>query len=34
MTNKIEKLISNFKLRNIEVMCFDNLDDAQKEYKL
>ena len=31
MINKIERLISNFKSRNIEVMCFDNLDDAKNE---
>ena len=31
MINKIEKLINNFKSRNIEVMCFHNLDDAKSE---
>lgn len=31
MINKIERLINNFKSRNIEVMCFDNLDDAKNE---
>lgn len=31
MINKIERLISNFKSRNIEVMCFDNLADAKNE---
>lgn len=31
MINKIERLINNFKSRNIEVMCFHNLDDAKNE---
>lgn len=31
MINKIEKLINNFKSRNIEVMCFHNLDDVKSE---